>query len=60
MNSRSINTKKSSLLYYTEMYIDSHGMLFVLLVCGESFFVEPMVDGNLGNVVCIQSPDFRK
>jgi hypothetical protein len=35
-------------------------MLFVLLVYGEGFLklVEPMVHGDLGNLACIQSPDF--
>ena len=35
-------------------------MLFVLLVYGEGFLVEPMVRGDLGNLACIQSPDFLK
>ena len=34
-------------------YVDSHGVLIILLVYGEGFFVEPMVRGDLGNLTCI-------
>ena len=36
-----------------DQYVDSHGMLFVLLVYNEGFLVEPMVCGDLGNLACI-------